>query len=196
MQKCLAQLEFPKVGYNEDLFGSYVIEYGARIYKNYTETDFVQIPEATATQIFEAPVYSDQSIIEHVSATSITHESVFIEESYEFNMSDAIPGTTGKGHQYVRGTLHINPDPTAEQRIEIQMSTSIPNEYAQNMDGKVVMNDISFTNLEDWKADPAKVTCRTTIGNEYNGEVKQYDKDTDLKSMSARGDTTKELSKD
>jgi hypothetical protein len=111
-------------------------------------------------------------------------------------MSDAIPGTSGKGHQYVRGTLHINPDPTAEQKLEIQMSTSIPNEYAQSMDGKVVMNDISFTNLEDWKADPAKVTCKTTIGNEYNGEVKQYDKDTDLKSMSVRGDTTKELSKD
>ena len=41
MQKCLAQLEFPKVGFNEDLFGSYEIHYGARIYKNYTETNFV-----------------------------------------------------------------------------------------------------------------------------------------------------------
>ena len=76
------------------------------------------------------------------------------------------------------------------------MSTSIPNEHAQGMDGKVVMNSISLTNLEDWKADPAKVTCKTTIGNQYNGEVKQYDKDTDLKTMSPQGDTTKELSRD
>ena len=124
------------------------------------------------------------------------HESVFIEEQYEFDMSTALPGTTGKGHQYVRGTLFINPDPTADQKLQIQMSTSIPNEHAQGMDGKVVMNSISLTNLEDWKADPAKVTCKTTIGNQYNGEVKQYDKDTDLKTMSPQGDTTKELSRD
>jgi hypothetical protein len=76
------------------------------------------------------------------------------------------------------------------------MSTSIPNEYAQNTEGMVIMNSISFSNLEDWNADPAKVTCKTTIGNEYNGEVKQYDKDTDLKTMSALGDTTKELSRE
>ena len=156
MQKCLAQLEFPKVGFNEDLFGSYEIHYGARIYKNYTETNFVQLPEATAVQNFEAPVYSDESIIQAVSATSIMHESVFIEEQYEFDMSTALPGTTGTGHQYVRGTLFINPDPTADQKLQIQMSTSIPNEHAQGMDGKVIMNSISLTNLEDWKADPAK----------------------------------------
>jgi hypothetical protein len=58
------------------------------------------------------------------------------------------------------------------------------------------MNAISFTNLEDWNADPTKVTCKTTIGNQYNGEVKQYDKDTDLKTMSPLGDTTKELSRE
>ena len=84
----------------------------------------------------------------------------------------------------------------ADQKLQIQMSTSIPNEYAQNTEGMVVMNSISFNNLEDWNADPAKVTCKTTIGNQYNGEVKQYDKDTDLKTMSPLGDTTKELSRE
>jgi hypothetical protein len=41
MQKCLAQVELPKVGVDEDVFGSYEIKTGARIYKNYTETSFV-----------------------------------------------------------------------------------------------------------------------------------------------------------
>lgn len=41
MQKCLAQLELPKVGVDEDIFGSYEIKTGARIYKNYTETSFI-----------------------------------------------------------------------------------------------------------------------------------------------------------
>ena len=37
------------------------------------------------------------------------------------------------------------------------------------------MNSISFSNLEDWNADAVKATCKTTIGNQYSGEVKQYD---------------------
>ena len=37
------------------------------------------------------------------------------------------------------------------------------------------MNSITLKNLEAWNADDVKVTCKTTIGNQYNGEVKQYD---------------------
>ena len=95
MQKCLAQLELPKVGVDEDIFGSYEIKTGARIYKNYTETSFIQMPETTVVQNIEAPVYSDETIIQAVAATSVTHESIFIDQSYAFDMSTVIEGTSG-----------------------------------------------------------------------------------------------------
>ena len=94
MQKCLAQLELPKVGVDEDIFGSYEIKTGARIYKNYTETSFIQMPETTVVQNIEAPVYSDETIIQAVAATSVTHESIFIDQSYAFDMSTVIAGTS------------------------------------------------------------------------------------------------------
>ena len=48
------------------------------------------MPETTVVQNIEAPVYSDETIIQAVAATSITHESIFIEESYAFDMSTVI----------------------------------------------------------------------------------------------------------
>ena len=53
------------------------------------------MPETTVVQNIEAPVYSDETIIQAVAATSITHESIFIEESYAFDMATALAGTSG-----------------------------------------------------------------------------------------------------
>jgi len=56
------------------------------------------------------------------------------------------------------------------------------------------MNSITLNNYEDWNSDDIKVSCKTTIGNQYKGEVKQYKSITEMYSLFELGDTTNEVS--
>ena len=84
LQNCLAQLPFPKVGVDEEFFGTYDVEFTARIYASADDTDFVQIEITTTTQDFQPPVYSDADLVEEIEDENSVHEIQFIHEQFYF----------------------------------------------------------------------------------------------------------------
>ena len=95
-------------------------------------------------------------------------------------MSDIDSNYSGDGYQTIIGTLFVNPDYYAEQKVEIYMKTTIPIEIAETMDDMTVMNYISFQDFEDDDAEPTKLVCTTKIGDKYKHAVYQYAPEADL----------------
>ena len=180
MQNCLAQLPFPKVGVNEEFFGTYNVEFTARIYNTADDTDFTQVDTTITTQEFQPPYYADEDLIYEIEEENSVHSIVFIDESFTFAMSDMDSTFQGDGIQSITGTIFVKPGEESEQRVEIFMNTTIPAIYGESMDGWVIMNYLSFQNVYDSSEDPAKLICTTTVGDEWAHEVHQYTPDNDL----------------
>ena len=87
--------------------------------------------------------------------------------------------------QSINGTLYVNPDPTADQVVEIVMETSIPSSNIDTIMNKSLMNLIAFQQEDDASVDPALLACATTVGDEYKYAVRQFNNDTDLWNLAA-----------
>lgn len=105
-------------------------------------------------------------------------------------MADVDATWTGTGEQEIVGTLKVNPDPYADQVVEIWMKTTIPAEYGINMEGMTVMNYITFHDFYNSTAEPVKLVCTTTIGDKWNHSVNEYDSSADIASMTTLYDDT------
>ena len=192
LQNCLAQLPFPKVGVDEEFFGTYDVKFTARIYEHADASTFWQIETQETTQEFHPPVYTDADLVEEIEEENSVHEIEFINEEFTFEMSGVDSTWTGSGIQSIVGTIFVKPGAEAEQRVEIYMNTTIPAEYGEDMDGYVIMNYISFQDENDASADPAKLVCTTTVGEPWEHAVHQYTPDNDL---SAEWQTLNETAK-
>ena len=87
--------------------------------------------------------------------------------------------------QSINGTLYVNPDPMADQVLEIVMETSIPSSNIDTIMNKSLMNLIAFQQEDDASVDPALLACATTVGDEYKYAVRQFNNDTDLWNLAA-----------
>lgn len=94
-------------------------------------------------------------------------------------MSSVNSAWTGVGVQSISAAMFVSPNVSADSRIAIKMNTTIPAEYGVDMEGQVVYNYISFQEY-DTDDDPLQAVCTTTVGNEWDHEVKQYLPDIDL----------------
>lgn len=175
VQNCIVQLPFPKFDFDQDWFGVYDIEFDARIYASATATTWTQVEKTESKQDFQPPIYHDEELVEEIEELNSIHEIVFISETFPFQMSDVDSTWTGEGEQEIVGTLKVNPDPWADQVVEIWMKTTIPAEYGVNMEGMTVMNYISFQDFYDDEELPTKLVCTTMIGDKWNHSVHQYD---------------------
>lgn len=86
VQKCLAQVEFPKTDFDEAWFGDYEVEFSARIYSDEQATDFVEIEKASYIQKFSEPVYSDSELIDEIETANDVYELHFMKQEFDFSM--------------------------------------------------------------------------------------------------------------
>lgn len=194
-QNCLVQLPFPKVDMDMEWFGMYEVEFDARIYESETSTSFEQIETTYTTQDFQPPIYTDAELVEEIEKINDVHQIQFMYEEFEFD-GQQIAGEYGgmTGYQTIIGTLFVSPDPTEDQILEIMMTTTIPATVGEGMEGMTIMNYITFQNDDDEEADPAKIVCRTRVGDKYDHSVSQYLPETDLSAEEYLWNTTAELS--
>jgi hypothetical protein len=186
MAKCLVQLEFPKVNMNEEWFGEYELYHGARVYPNAQSTDFVELPGAYTNQTFDRPQYTDPDLVKEIENTDNIHKYEVINERRDFDAGAALNQGSAMGIQEIVGTFYINPDPNAEQKLEIKTKTFIPIAFGEQMKDYTIYTHLTFKNQQDYKADPAKVVCRTVVGDKYARSVTQYDKDTNFSEEKSR----------
>ena len=73
LQNCLAQLPFPKVGVDEEFFGTYDVKFTARIYENVNAVTFTQLETQETEQEFHPPVYSDADLVEEIEEENLVH---------------------------------------------------------------------------------------------------------------------------
>jgi hypothetical protein len=76
------------VGVDEDFFGTYNVEFTARIYASADAAEFVQVETTEITQEFQPPVYSDADLVEEIEEENSVHVIEFISEEFTFSMSD------------------------------------------------------------------------------------------------------------
>ena len=194
LQRCVAELDFPKFGM-EEFFAEYDIKIGSRVYADEQTTDFTQKATAEESKEFTEPHYDDE-IIDEIEARENVHYEYLLFKSFDSDAGTAFTGSaTG---EVMTSTIDmyriISPDEDQDQILEIVLETSVPLAYGQDAEGQVVVNKLSLTNLDAENPDEsrANIVCRTTIGDTYARVVEQYPSEVDFENFDGFSTTTME----
>ena len=85
-QNCLVELEFPKTDFDYEWFGTYEVEFSARIYASEIANTFVEVEKTKTTQDFQPPIYSDSELVDAIEKIDNIYANEFMWESFTFDM--------------------------------------------------------------------------------------------------------------
>ena len=195
LQRCVAQLEFPKEDFNQEWFGNYTVYVGARIYKRPSEAAFISIPEDSMQLNFDPPVYDD-TIKENIESSFKEQVQNFLDLSTDVDTS-AVCGAGATAPIRVIGDLELNPDINADQKVTFRMEAGVDNACYPSVEGKILAGYFSLVEeISDPNGEPTilNVVCRTTIGNAFAHSSSEYPTTADL-SVDNLLDTTTAIPK-
>jgi len=177
VQRCLAQLEFPK-DMDPEWFGNYTVYVGARIYQAPLQARFIAVPEMSLEQDFRPPEYNED-IEEAIYFESKKQVQNFLWEESEVD-SSAVCGTDVMGKIRIMGDLEMNPAEDSAQLVKFTMEAGVPDDCFANVEGMIVAGHFSLTpfseEADDWLFDEQiNVVCRSVAGNAFKHWASNFD---------------------
>jgi len=188
VQRCVAQIEFPKFTddveevVSDDFFAEYEVKHGAIVSSAPTTGAVHTTAKAEkATLKFDAPNYSDdiKNKVEQFKAIQVRK---FFEETTTFDSGKVLnadkTSEPDTGKITVKGEMITVPDPEADGLIRFTMQMQAPKKHY--VKGDVYGQFLRLTNAQVKTQDPQKIMCGSTLGFEEKSAVVQYKKEYDV----------------
>jgi hypothetical protein len=186
IQPCVAVIEYDgKLNSTNEIFGTYNVTLGARIYNDTSSTEPIMLPEQEFQIEFTVPE-SDLSVLYEEDVVETKSETViYLDDKFRFKVEDVwtTAGVEGRGFMRVQGGYKLYGTSGAEDRWFFNLALEIPTTLFT--DDEIIYMWLKYADDDMTDEYTGVVGCKVVVGDPSKTKVDQWIGDVNMNSDSA-----------